>query len=475
MSQLKIDNLEEKYLSFKSMVTDEQWNDPMFIKNRAIKIEKKDLELAYRLMQRAHNLRPTGPVIKRKLNEYRAELEDLKSPILSSKSKSTSNKEIDKTILKKNILTGVWLKKVPPALQHPIYLFVLLPWIIFTFQQIILASPRFESHSQVIVRQPDAQATMDASMALLSGLGVNTGDTDSKLVESYVHSSDMLEYLQQSISIIDHYKTSDADIFSRINAWATQEDILAHYQDFVIVEIDELSSIISIKTQGFTPEAAKEINESIIKRAEWFINNIGHQLASAQLTFIEGEHKIVEKRLENSKKALLNFQQKYNLLDPAAEGVALQQIAYNIEATLSAKRTELNTLEAIMSPDAPQVLSLKRIINSLEGQLREEKSRLTEHSIAENYSVGEISAKYSDYKVDVELSLQAYTSSLVSLEKSRIEAYRQLQYLVVLESPTLPDDNTYPKVIYNISLFIVILLLLFAIVQIISSTIRELR
>lgn len=480
MNQQKLQKLESRFQEIKQGATQAQWNSPDYLRNHAVDIENDDIELAFLLMQRAHNLRPEGTLIANKLEQYRNALTELGSQILvlNSLNQTTSNYDIsmqnspmstqeDLELPSKKQIIINWLKK-------PISLAVILPWLLFTFYQVIWASPRFESHSQVIVRKPDNQATLDASMAVLTGLGVNSTNTDTELVEAYIYSNDMIIYLQESLNIFEHFNSSNADFFSRLPDWASKEDIQAYYLNHVVVEIDESSAVITIKTQGFTPEFAHRFNDELVKRAEWYINNIGHQLAQSQLTFIEGEHEITAKRLQSAKTDLLNFQQTYHLLDPKAEGIAMQQIAYSLEASLSAKKTELYALESIMSPDAPQVKSIRRVIESLENQLLAEKSRLTEHDLVEQFSVGEVMSQYTDFQVNVELALQAYTSSLISLEKSRIEAYRQLQFLVVIESPTLPEDNRYPAVLYNLSLFAVILLLLFMITKIITATIKEL-
>ena len=43
-------------------------------RNAALKIEKEDLKLAFELMNLAHEIRPAGPIIKQKLDEYREKL-----------------------------------------------------------------------------------------------------------------------------------------------------------------------------------------------------------------------------------------------------------------------------------------------------------------------------------------------------------------------------------------------------------------
>jgi capsular polysaccharide transport system permease protein len=75
----------------------------------------------------------------------------------------------------------------------------------------------------------------------------------------------------------------------------------------------------------------------------------------------------------------------------------------------------------------------------------------------------------------MELAIQAYTSSQISLEKSRIEAYRQIKYLIVVEKATLSQESKYPDVFYNISLFVLLFSLVFGIGKIVISTIQELK
>lgn len=121
----------------------------------------------------------------------------------------------------------------------------------------------------------------------------------------------------------------------------------------------------------------------------------------------------------------------------------------------------------------------------MKSQLELERKRLavqqsadlshTETNQQELGSVSEVLARYTEYKVALELAIQGYTSSQISLEKARIEAYRQLKYLIVVESPTAPEDNQYPEVIYNLVLFLVISMMIFGITKIVIATVKELN
>jgi len=355
----------------------------------------------------------------------------------------------------------------------PFMLLAIVPWILFAIYQIYIATPRYESQAQLIVQQPDGMATMDASMAILSGLGMPTSNTDTELVKAYIYSYDMLKYLNETLNLRQHYQQQDVDFFSRLDEEATREDFLEFYQDHLTIEIDDKSAVISVFAQAFNPDYALQLTQKLVERAEWYINEIGHQLANEQLKFIQGEHELVETKLRQAQTRLLNFQQLHKLLDPEAEGMAMQQITYSMEGQLATKEAELRALKGVMSESSHQVVSLENQVQALRQQLTNERQRLSENQTGD-MSVSEVLAKFTDLKVDMELALKSYMSSQISLEKSRIEAYRQLKYLVVVESPTMPEDNKYPDVVYNITLFGVVILLLYGICNIIIATIREL-
>lgn len=366
------------------------------------------------------------------------------------------------------------MKKILNKIKDNLFfVVVLLPVLLFSIYQLVIASPRYESKTQLIVQQPDGMATMDAGMALLSGLGVPAGNQDTQLVKSFVFSNDMLNYLEDKLSIREHYAGQKYDLISRLSSDASSEEFQRYYQDKIRVEIDEKSSVITVYAQAFEPKMSYDITKAIATKSEWFINNVGHQLAEAQLAFIKKEHQGAEDRLQETKGKLIKFQAKHRLLDPEKEGLALSQIAYELEGQIAIKNAELKAVELTMSNSAPQVLVLQNQIKALNQQLLKEKSRLTDSN--QSSSINEVLSQFSDLKIELEMAVSAYTSSTISLEKSRIEAYRKLKFLIVVEEVQLPEENKYPEVFYNISLFSLLLVIFFGIMRIIIATVHELK
>jgi capsular polysaccharide transport system permease protein len=484
MTQQEQLKLEERFSAFKASVPSEKWTEELFLLKKVEELVSLDIALAFRLMQRVKNLNPSDEN-QQKLREIRKQALK-KVPELAVLSSTESKIGID---LKGNVqslkeqIAGVLAHPKMAMFKRPFTILVLIPFLLFTFYQVILASPRYESHAKLIVKEPNGMATLDPAMAIMSGFGVSSGSVDTELVKAFIFSMDMLTYIDQELAITEHFGSTEYDFFSRLSTDASSENKLRYFQDRVLVEIDDKSQIISVFVQAFTPEFSHLISKTIVVRAEWFINEIGHTLAKEQLKFVKQEHALVEKKLQTVKTELLSFQRRHDLLDPQAEGMALQQIAYQLEGQIAVKRTELRTLRSSMSENAPQVLNFAAQLQSMTQQLENERGRLTDQSASEdmlpedekNLSVSEVMARFSDFKINLELALQAYTSSQVSLEKSRIEAYRQLKYLITVESPTVPQDAKYPEVLYNISLFLALALMIFGIGRIVIATVEELR
>ena len=469
--------LEDKFREFKEKHAEKDFNNADFLEKQADNIRPEDTLLADRIMKRVQLLR------------QRASQKNNKSKQVASTQTQPSTKAVTtKPQTSQGAKSKVSDKKDAPAqnvvskqqqildfMKKPFFLFVIFPSLLFASYQLFWAAERYESQAKVIVQQPDGASTIDASLAFLSGLGGgSSGGNDPQLLEAYILSNDMLVYLDQTLHLKKYYMESEVDVFSRLPDDATREDFLEFYQNHIQVEIDDASGVISIAAQGFDPAFAQTLTQNIVSRSEWYINNIGHQLADAQLSFVKVEHQLNEDKFRDAQITLLAFQQKYNLLDPTAEGVAMQQIAYGIEGQIASKEAELKGLTNIMSEHAPQVKATQNELEALRRQLQNERNKLSADS-GQVIPVSEILASYTDLKVAMELALQAYTSSKISLESSRIEAYRQLKYLITVQAATEPEKSTYPDVIYNISLFFVFTAMLFAIVRIVLAVVHELK
>lgn len=310
------------------------------------------------------------------------------------------------------------------------------------------------------------------SMSGLSLLGVTPqSSNDQRILETFIQSPDMLDYLDSELNLREHY-SAEADPISRLAPDASYEDFLAYYQDHMRIQFNDTNGMLDMELQGFSPEFALQLAEHVLKRSEAFVNEISHSLADEQLAFVQGEVALSEKRLKEMTEKLVQFQNQTGLLSAQEQGAALNTIMNELRAELVRNQAELQTMMSFLNSNSPKVVALKQRIAALEAQLDTEKNRLTDSSTT---TLNDLAATQQELQLDLELATKAYSSSLVALESARTEASRKLKQLVVISSPHLAEEAKYPRVVYALTNILLILLALFALVRMIQATVREHR
>ncbi len=244
---------------------------------------------------------------------------------------------------------------------------IVLPIALASIYYGMVASDRYIGHAKVIVKQADSGNSREFDIPLL-GAGASAGMQDARLVREFILSLDMLQYLNQALDLRSHYESKEADIFSRLWEAESQEDFLKYYRNHLTVEYDEQSSVLSISAQAFTPEFAQKIVQTLLKHSEEYINQISHRLAQEQVLFVEKELQRASDHLRESKKAVLKFQEQYELFSPTEESGAKLEVVNELEAELTRLMADLNNLRSYMNEEAADILALRAKIGAVENQ-----------------------------------------------------------------------------------------------------------
>ncbi|PPC74635.1 sugar transporter [Pokkaliibacter plantistimulans] len=355
--------------------------------------------------------------------------------------------------------------------KKPFLYIVILPIFISALYLLLIESDRYVSYASIIVKQTDDLSTGATEISLLgSTLGSNSNN-DLLLVQEYIQSRDMMEYLETKLDLRNHYQESGADLFSRVWPFFDKEQMYKYYQSHVSADIDEVSNVLNVQVQAFEPKYAQKVVQAIVERSEWFINQISHSLAREQVDFVEGELKRSQDLLRDSQKAVISFQQQYNLFSPEQDGAAMQSNVNQLETQLVQAEADLKAQLSYMSSNAPDVIKTKSKISALNKQLILERAKLA--SSEKKNTLSDLNAQYQDLKISADFALDSYKSALTSLEKARIDAYRKLKNLVIIDSPNLPESAELPNRLYNFITITIIVFLLYGIGLIVVATIRE--
>jgi capsular polysaccharide transport system permease protein len=303
-------------------------------------------------------------------------------------------------------------------------------------------------------------------------LGTSTASgEDQYMLQAHILSIDMLRQINEKLDLRQAYTSPKLDFIFRLSENAKQEEFLEYYRNRVEVIVDDASGLLTVRTQGFTPEIAQAVNEEVVAISERFINESSHRLARDQMSFAQSELENARAQLDAVRSRLLQFQEEHGVLDPMAQAAANTGLTSQLQAMQARQEAELKGLQAYLNDEAPQVQALQAQIDGLRQQLQAESRRGVRS--AEGVSLNVLAGNYQSLLAEFEFVSDAYRGALTALEAARIESTRKLKSLVLVESPALPESAEYPRRIYTLFALLMGLTLLFGIGRLIVTTIED--
>ena len=350
---------------------------------------------------------------------------------------------------------------------------IAVPWLLAAVYLGVFAADRYVSESVVIVRQEGGGMSMPTGVDALSAmLGTSSATREDQfMLQAHILSIDMMRQVDEKLDLRRAYSSPKMDFLFRLSEDASQEDFLAHYRSRLEVNVDDASGLLTIRTQGFTPEIAQAVNQEVVAISERFINESSHRLARDQMSFAQGELENVRAQLDEVRKRLLKFQEEHGVLDPMAQAAANTGLTAELKAMQARHEAELKGLQAYLNDEAPQIKALQAQIAGIRQQLQAESLRGVTN--AEGVSLNVLAGDYQQLVAEFEFISDAYRGALTALEAARIESTRKLKSLVLVESPALPESAQYPRRIYTLFALFMGLTLLYGIGRLIVATIED--
>ncbi|MBM0637680.1 capsule biosynthesis protein [Campylobacter sp. VicNov18] len=346
-------------------------------------------------------------------------------------------------------------------------------WFIMIFvviYYVLIAAPRYVSTMILDVRSTSGESAQTNGILSLLG-GVSTASEDLNYLKAYIESSNMLKILDQKIKLRELYQEQHIDLPYRIWDLSSMESYLKYYQARVKVRRDEVSKLLKVEVEGFTPESSYLIAQTIMEESEKFINEISHKAAREQMAFAENELQKYKERYEKAQNNLIAFQNKYGVFNPLKQAETKANLIGQIEANLAQKEAKLLTLQSYMNDVAPEVVALKAEIAAIKKQLLREKSKISANNSSQK--LNDLAAKFQDLSIEAAFTQKAYETALKAYESARIGALRKIKQLVIIQSPDTPQSAKYPERIYNILTAFIVLSLIFGIIKFIKMIIEE--
>jgi capsular polysaccharide transport system permease protein len=364
-------------------------------------------------------------------------------------------------------------KLVHLSATHLKLLLIALPLLLYGLYLGVVAADRYVSESVITVREAGGGEGVALPGAAMLLAGVNPpSHEDTLILQEFVHSQGLLLKLDQRLGLRAHFAAERADLPLRLSEDASLETFVRYYRDRVGVGFDDRAALLTLRVQGFDAAFAQRLNAAILEESELFVNESSHRIARERLRFAEGELELAGQRLQKAQTAVLAFQNKHRLLDPAAQAVASGALLAELEASRSRLEAELNGLRGFLHDDAYQVVALRGRIAALTRQIETERARATTDD-KRGARLTQLAIEFQGLQMQAEFARDGYKLALATVENSRIDATRQIKSLVVVEPPSLPETAEYPRVLYNLGTLLAVCMLLYAIVRLVLATVRE--
>lgn len=355
--------------------------------------------------------------------------------------------------------------------QKNIRIFFGVIFIISLVYVLFIEVERYKSSSSVLLKDFASNQTTEFDLSLFGG-GASSQMQDSKVLQSYLNSFEMLQKLDDKFNLREYYKSDNLDFINRLGNDSTREDFLEKYIENITISYDELSGILNIGFFHSDSQTSKDILEFILKEAELQINKYNEINAKKYLSFIKTSVDKNRVSLDQTISSLEKYQNKNLVLNPTSNAETTSSIIASLEGELVKKKAQLQQLKQYMNEKSFDVKNLKNEINAINKSINITKNKLTGKG---NNRLNIVLFQFERLKNQVEFEKEKYKQSLVQYEIAKNEVEKDAKILQVIVRPNLPDGHTVPDRPMAILNIIIALGLIFGVVSLVVAIIKDHR
>lgn len=306
------------------------------------------------------------------------------------------------------------------------------------------------------------------SQLVLPGL-TDPASADAQIVIGYINSADLLLELEKEFDLINHYSSPRSDIVFRLERDDSLEDRLVFYRSHISAHFSMEAGLTLVHVATFDPELSKKIAAKVLMKAESFVNHVNQHVADQQLDFIRSELARNVARVNEVNEEIVALQNRHGFIDPDQSiGVSMTAVQ-GLQGRRIDKESELATLRRD-SPESPRIDTLHSQIRSINELIAAEMAKL---SGPEQDRMNQILIEFRELQQKFALATQLRTSAEVLLERNRIEAIARSRFFSVIQSPYLPEEESFPKRPYATATLLVLGLLVYLILRAIARSVLE--
>ena len=342
-----------------------------------------------------------------------------------------------------------------------------LPAVIIFMYSLLFCKSMYFSESEFSIVSSSTEKVFSVSpQSLLTGSSSN----NLYVATAFIKSIDMFKAIDMELNLKEHY--SHGDFFSSLSDSATLQEIKEYWNNVVNVNLETESELLKLSVRSYSPEFSLKIQQSILKQLDLLINRMNETAHNDSIQLAMKEVQQAEEEVKNTAYELKQFRDSNTFIDPEAEISGISNIIGSLEKQLAETRTLLDQKRTYFKEDSIEIKTLKAKIQALTNQIAETRDRIGNERNDRKILSSALS-QYEQLNLKHEFAKKKLESAINSLEVARQEALTKTRYLVMIDSPSMPDESLWPQPIK--AAFITFLLTLFGAgaVSLLVSAIRE--
>jgi len=343
--------------------------------------------------------------------------------------------------------------------RKPFFLLVILPSLLVAGYFYGIAAPQYVSEARFVVSSRGGGTDIGAQIAgmrgiagaALGGFGGGAASSEATSIRDFLTSLDAVMQAHSRLDLISLWQRPEADPIARL--WRSEPELLARYFNAMVnVSLDPMTNVTTLRVRSFRPEDSKALAEELLHSAEGLVNRLSERARNATLQIAHREAEGAERRVQESRAALVRFREQERELDSAGAVQSAVALRGQFEGMLAQARAELTERLKFMQPDNPALQATRNRIEALERQITAERSRHTDGTSATGEGVlSRQLAAFERLMLEREFADRQLASATASLESARVEAQRQQIFLSRIAEPNLAVYPLYPRKLTNLA------------------------
>lgn len=372
------------------------------------------------------------------------------------------------SVLHTSVVPPKWMAQTR---RHPLWALSAMATLLAAIYWLGLASDRYVSEARVVMQRTDLPGGQSMDFAsLLGGSGAGSR-ADQLMLREHLLSVDMLRQLDQRLKLRQHYSNPQRDLLSRL--WfedASIEWFHRHFLSRVSIDLDEYAGVLVIESQAYDPETAQAITHLLVQQGEQAMNRLAHELAQAQVQFLEQQVSDLNARVVQTRRAVLDYQNKKGLASPQRTTESIAAIISGLEGQRANLQTQRSSLLAYLVADHASIVLLNQQIAAIERQIVQEQAKLASGT---GQTLNRTVEEFQRLELEAAFAQDVYKTALIALEKGRVEATRTIKKMSLLQAPSMAEYPIQPQRYYNLLVFALLALLVAGTVHLLISIVKD--